>query len=116
MPILPRRLVLDKLAADPPNAHWNERPAVEFGIGIGDYEPIVRIPRRVFQSLLADAPTPQPCLEAYYLQGTRLELIVERKVRRRQLTEDGNIEITGRDLRERNTRPPARRLAFSRVA
>ena len=25
---------------------------------------------------------------------------VERKLRRRQLTEDGNVEITGRDLRE----------------
>ena len=30
-----------------------------------------------------------------------LELIAERKVRRRQLTDDGNVEITGRDLRER---------------
>jgi hypothetical protein len=26
---------------------------------------------------------------------------VERKLRRRQLTEDGNFEITGRDLREK---------------
>ena|ERR1700686_314231 len=33
---------------------------------------------------------------------TRLELIAERKVRRRQLTGDANIEITGRDLRERD--------------
>jgi hypothetical protein len=32
---------------------------------------------------------------------TQLELIAERKVRRRQLTDDGNSEITGRDLRER---------------
>jgi len=28
----------------------------------------------------------------------RLESIAERKLRRRQLTEDGNVEITGRDL------------------
>lgn len=28
-------------------------------------------------------------------------MIAERKLRRRQLTEDGNIEITGRDLREK---------------
>jgi hypothetical protein len=27
---------------------------------------------------------------------------VERKLRRRQLTEDGNVEITGRDLREKS--------------
>ena len=30
-----------------------------------------------------------------------LLLIAERNVRRRQLTDDGNIEISGRDLRER---------------
>ena len=31
-------------------------------------------------------------LEAYYLQRTRFESIAERKLRRRQLTEDGNVE------------------------
>jgi hypothetical protein len=31
-------------------------------------------------------------------------MIVERKLRRRQLTDDGNVEITGRDLREKT--PP----------
>jgi hypothetical protein len=36
-------------------------------------------------------------------------LIAERKVRQRQLTDDGKIEITGRDLREREVR--ARRLS-----
>jgi hypothetical protein len=29
------------------------------------------------------------------------EVIAERKVRRRQLTDEGNVEITDRDLRER---------------
>jgi hypothetical protein len=38
------------------------------------------------------------------LHRTRFELIAERKVRRRQLTDDGNVEITGRDLREREVR------------
>jgi hypothetical protein len=37
----------------------------------------------------------------YHLQRTRFELIAERKLRRRQLTYDANVEITGRDLRER---------------
>jgi len=32
-------------------------------------------------------------------QRTRLEGIAERKLRRRQLTGDGNVEINGRDLR-----------------
>ena len=38
-------------------------------------------------------------MEAYRLQRTRFESIAERKLRRRQLTEDGNVEIIGRDLR-----------------
>ena len=86
----------------PADARWNpDRADVEFGIGVGEYEGVVRIPRRVFQRLLDQPPTPERCLEAYYLQRTRLELIAERKVRRRQLTDDANVEITGRDLRER---------------
>jgi hypothetical protein len=101
----------------PPDAHWNpERSAVEFGIGIGEYEGVVRVGRRVFQRLLDQAPTSERCLEAYYLHRIRLELIAERKVRRRQLTDDANIEITGRDLRERDSRAPAHRFAFGRVA
>ena len=51
---------------------------------------------------VAGAAYPERCLEAYHLQRTRFERIAERKLRRRQLTEDGNIEITGRDLRERS--------------
>ncbi|MBV8737360.1 MAG: DUF1488 family protein [Alphaproteobacteria bacterium] len=87
----------------PEDAHWNaERQAVEFGIIIGEYEGVVRLPRRVFKRLLPEPPTPGRCLEAYHLQRTRFERIAERKLRRRQLTEDGNIEITGRDLRERS--------------
>ena len=86
----------------PPDARWNpDRNTVEFGIGVGEYEDLVRVPRRVFQILLPDTPTPERCLEAYHLHRSRFELIAERKVRRRQLTEDGNTEITGRDLRER---------------
>ena len=86
----------------PDNARWNvERQAVEFGVGIGEYEGVVRLPRRVFQRRLPQSPTPERCVEAYHLHRTRLELIAERKVRRRQLTDDGNVEITGRDLRER---------------
>src|SRR6185295_8570899 len=83
-------------------ARWNpDRSAVEFSIGIGEYDGVVHIARRVFQRLLGESPTPQRCLEAYYVDRTRLELIAERPVRRRQLTDDGNVEITGRDLRER---------------
>jgi hypothetical protein len=85
----------------PEDARWNaERQAVEFGVEIGEYHGVVRVPRRVFQRLLPERPTPERCVEAYYLQRTRFESIAERKLRRRQLTEDGNVEISGRDLRK----------------
>ena len=101
----------------PPDARWNpDRNTVEFGIGVGEYEGVVRVSRRVFQILLLEALTPERCLEAYHLHRTRLELIAERKVRRRQLTEDGNVEITGRDLRERASRASHPRLTGYRRA
>jgi hypothetical protein len=84
----------------PDDGRWNaERQAVEFGVEIGEYRGVVRVPRRVFQGLLSERPTPERCVEAYYLQRTRFESIAERKLRRRQLTEDGNVEISGRDVR-----------------
>ncbi|MBV8774260.1 MAG: hypothetical protein JO166_18280 [Deltaproteobacteria bacterium] len=57
-----------------------------------------------FSSDCSISPTPERCLEAFHLQRTRFEMAVERKLRRRQLTDDGNVEITGRDLRERDGR------------
>ena len=84
----------------PEDAHWNaERQAVEFGVEIGEYHGVVRVPRRVFQRLLPERPTPERCVAAYYLQRTKFESIAEQKLRRRQLTEGGNVEISGRDLR-----------------
>ena len=92
----------------PEDARWNDdRDAVEFSVDLRPYEGTVRIARRVFQALLDQRPAPERCLEAYYLHRTRLELIAERKVRRRQLTDDGNVEITGRDLRQRDFRASA---------
>lgn len=85
----------------PEDARWNaDRQAMEFGVEIREYRGVVRISRRVFQRLLTERPTPERCLEAYYLRRTRFERIAERKLHRRQLAEDGNVEIGGRDLRE----------------
>jgi hypothetical protein len=53
---------------------------------------------RVPASRYAERPTPERCVEAYYLQRPRFESIAERKLRRRQLTDDGNVEISERDL------------------
>jgi hypothetical protein len=85
----------------PEDARWTaERQAVEFWVEIGEYHGVLRVPRRVFQRLPPERPTSERCAEAYYLQRTRFESIVERKLRRRQLTEDGNVVISGRDLRK----------------
>ena len=84
----------------PEGARWNaKRQAVEFGVEIGEYHGVVRVPRSVFQRLLPERPTPERCVEAYYFQRTGFESIAQQKLRRRQLTEDGNVEISGRDLR-----------------
>jgi len=42
-----------------------------------------------------------PCAQAVSRmpQRTRFETVVQRKLRRRKLTDDGNVEISGRDLR-----------------
>jgi hypothetical protein len=46
----------------PPDARWNpDRNTVEFGIGVGEYEGVVRVSRRVFQILLLEALTPERC-------------------------------------------------------
>src|ERR1700758_5435952 len=85
----PRRFMFFRF---PPDARWNpERSVVEFGIGVGEYEGVVRVSRRVFQILLSDATTPERCLEAYHLHRTRFELVAEGKVRRKQLTDDANV-------------------------
>jgi hypothetical protein len=101
----------------PQDARWNpDRMAVEFGVEIGEYRGVVRIGRNVFQRLLSETPTPARCVEGYHLHRTRLELIAERKVRRRQLTDDGNIEITGRDLRDVNPRTSVDPIEDERMA
>jgi hypothetical protein len=54
----------------PEDAHWNAgRQAVEFGVEIGEYHGVVRVPRRVFQRMLPERPTPERCVEAYYLSS-----------------------------------------------
>jgi hypothetical protein len=89
----------------PEDARRNEAlSAVDFGVEIVEYAGVVRVPRRVFQGLLAERPTSEKCVEDYYLHRTRLERIVERKLRHRQLTDDGNLEISGQDLRRGGSR------------
>jgi hypothetical protein len=88
-----------------PNRRPQERPLEcrAAGGGVrGRYRRASRCPPTppvVFQRLLWETPTPSRSKEARYLQGTRFESIAERKPRPRLLTWDGNVEVTGQDLR-----------------
>jgi hypothetical protein len=85
----------------PEDARWNpHREAVEFGVAIAEYQGVVRVPRHAFRRFIEGTVTSARCLEAYHLDGMRFELVAECKLRHRQLHEDGNVEITGRDLRD----------------
>jgi hypothetical protein len=54
----------------PEDPRWKaDRQAVEFGVEIGEYHGVVRVPRRVFQRLLPERPTPERCVEAYSYGG-----------------------------------------------
>ena len=81
------------------DARWNaERRPWSSGVGIGEYRGVDRVPRRVFQRLLPEWLHPERCVEGHYLQRTLFGSIAEWKFRRRrQLAEDGNVEISGRD-------------------
>jgi Protein of unknown function (DUF1488) len=84
----------------PDDARWNEAArAVEFGVAIGEYHGVVRVPRHVFQNLIEHAVTPQSCIEAFHMCRSEFERAAEDKLRARQLTDDGNIELTSRDLK-----------------
>lgn len=84
----------------PEDARWNpDTGALEFSVELGEYRGTVRVAREVFRRLLSTAITPEQCLEAYHLHRTRFERAVEAKLRRRELAADGNLDLTGRDLR-----------------
>jgi hypothetical protein len=84
----------------PEDAHWNtERQAVEFGVEIGEYRGVVRVPRRVFQRLLPERPTPGAASRRTTSSGRGSRASRSGSCAGLQSTEDGNLEISGRDLR-----------------
>jgi hypothetical protein len=90
----------------PDDARWNEaEQAVEFSVAVGEFEGSVFVPRRVFQTLIGSRPTPEQCVQHYRFNQQGLERIAEAKVRERQLDDDANIRISGRDLRHLKARP-----------
>ena len=71
------------------------RRSPEFGGDIGEYVGCSGCRDAYSNTYCWSGPNPERCVEAYYLRRTRLESIAERKVRRQQWTEEGNIETTG---------------------
>ena len=90
----------------PNDARWNEvEQAVQFSVTVGEFEGSVFVPRRVFQTLIGACATPEQCVQHYHLNRAGLERIAEAKIRERQLDDDANIRISGRDLRLFKARP-----------
>jgi hypothetical protein len=54
-----------------------DRQAVEFGVKIGEYEGVVRVPRRVFQSLCRHGPLASGALKRTTYKRTRFERVAE---------------------------------------
>ena len=87
------------LFAFPDDARWNpDSETVEFSVSFGEYLGTVRIGRVLFRRLLGHAVSPETCIESYHLHRTQIERAVEAKIRRRELAEDGNLDLIGRDL------------------
>jgi len=87
--------------AFPEDGHWDQdRDAVVFSVLLGGYEGEVRVPRTVIRRLVGRAVTPEECVEFYHLSRTRFERAAEGKLRRRDLDEDANVTLTGRDVRD----------------
>lgn len=86
--------------AFPDDAAWDEEEdAVTFTLRFGEYEGRVFVPRRLFQLRLGSRPTPAQCVEYFHLNRSDFERTAEARVLARQLDEDANIHLTGRDLR-----------------
>ena len=84
----------------PEDARWNpDSELVEFSVALGDYEGTVRVARAVFRGMVGQSVSGEKCLEHYHLNCTQFERAVEEKLRRRELAGDGNVDLTGRDLR-----------------
>jgi hypothetical protein len=86
--------------AFPEQATWNHaEDAVEFPVCLGDYEGKVFVGRRVFHTLIDSRPTPAQCVEYLYVNRVMFERVAEQKVRERELSDDANVRISGRDVR-----------------
>jgi hypothetical protein len=86
----------------PDDARWNpDNESTEFSVAVGEYERTVRVSGLIFRRLSGHSVSPEQYIEAYHLHRVRFERAVEAKIHRRELSEDANIDLTGRDLQHR---------------
>jgi hypothetical protein len=91
---------LTALFAFPGEPEWNEpEGAVEFAVELGEYRGRVFVPARIFATILGHRAKPEDCLRVFHLESDRFERLAEAKIRARDLSDDGNVRLTGRDLR-----------------
>jgi hypothetical protein len=89
----------------PEDPSWNaDRDSVEFAVEVGEYRGLVIVPRRIVHDLLGSRPTPEQCVEYCFVHRTEFERIAEQKIRARELGEDANVHVSGRDT----SRSPAK--------
>jgi hypothetical protein len=83
----------------PDDARWNaERRAIEFGVEVGEYTGRVFVPIEVLRRRGATL-SPEEAIAQFEQERCTFEQAVERKVAARQLTDDGDVILLGRDLR-----------------
>jgi hypothetical protein len=83
----------------PGEPRWDEETeAVLFEVEVGEYHGIVQVPRRVFRAITGGKATGEDCVTHFHLGREGFERIAEAKIRARDLTPDGNLLITQRDV------------------
>jgi hypothetical protein len=83
----------------PEDARWNaERQAFEFGVEIGQYRGVVTVPRLCSSAYSRSGPPPRSASRPTTASGPGSRVSPSGRSPC-QLTEDGKVEISGRDLR-----------------
>ncbi len=78
---------------------WNpDTGSIEFAVSVGEYKGTVRVPSVVFKRFLGQPASPEKCFEAFHLHRMQFEQAAETKILRREISDDGNIDLLGRDL------------------
>jgi hypothetical protein len=81
------------------DVRWNpDSGCIEFAVRVAEYRGTVRVPAVLFKRFLGQPVSPEKCYETFHLQRTEFGQAVEAKILRRELSEDGNIDLVHRHL------------------